>query len=324
VYALRRDAPQREITLKLPARITDVAIGAAAASAIAVTARRVGWLTRDGAVAAACVGCATYAGTGIRGSVGLLAFFSTSSLLGKLSAPNLHAQRRGNERDAIQVLANGGIPAFLALAAMLFPTQTRALFLTGFGGAVAAATADTWATELGTRYGRDPRSILTLEPIASGTSGAVSTAGLLASAVGATLISALLAPSREGHRARQTCAIAAAGLTGALIDSLVGATWQEVRFCDVCQRETESPMHACGNRTRRLRGQAWCNNDVVNVIAVTSGALIAVAMQMLGTSPSACAADDDGLTRRAIGRVELSPRAMLGGQSTSISKGAST
>ena len=50
------------------------------------------------------------------GAAALLAFFASSTLLGRLPQSHGRQQRRGNERDAVQVLANGGVAAALALA----------------------------------------------------------------------------------------------------------------------------------------------------------------------------------------------------------------
>ena len=51
----------------------------------------------------------------------------------------------------MQVIANGGVAAVLALASSLTRRRIQSLLIAGFGGAVATATADTWATEIGSR-----------------------------------------------------------------------------------------------------------------------------------------------------------------------------
>ncbi|MEZ4523276.1 MAG: DUF92 domain-containing protein [Thermomicrobiales bacterium] len=49
----------------------------------------------------------------------------------------------------------------------------------------AAATSDTWATELGIRSGQMPRYVLSGRPVAAGLSGGITPAGTLASVAGA-------------------------------------------------------------------------------------------------------------------------------------------
>jgi uncharacterized protein (TIGR00297 family) len=223
------------------------------------------------------------AGAGIRGGGMLLAFFVSSTLLGRLPAAERLEQRRGRERDAIQVMANGGVAAILALGLALSRERSRPLFIAGFGGAVATAAADTWATEIGSRSGTQPRSILTLQPTARGASGGVTVAGSAASAIAAALIAWLATFPVTGtarHPSSRAIAIALGGVTGALVDSVVGATVQEVRFCDTCVVETEERLHRCGAHTRVIRGAPWCDNDMVNAIATAAGAATAMLAQL--------------------------------------------
>jgi uncharacterized protein (TIGR00297 family) len=244
-------------------------------------------LSPSGALAATAVGGSVVAGSGIRGAGMLLAFFITSTLLGRLPAGDHLEQRRGRERDAVQVMANGGVAAILALASSLPRERTRSLFMAGFGGAVATAAADTWATEIGSRSGTQPRSIVTFQPAAPGASGGVTVAGLVASVVAAALIGLMASVPTASATHRQSpraIPIALGGFTGALVDSVLGATVQEVRFCDSCCVETEERLHRCGAHTRVLHGARWCDNDMVNAIATAAGATTAMFAQLLSSS----------------------------------------
>jgi uncharacterized protein (TIGR00297 family) len=265
---------------ELPSRAT---IGLAGAATISLAARRAGALSVDGALAATAVGTTVVAGSGIRGGAMVVAFFISSTLLGRLPTTVHLEQRRGRERDAVQVIANGGVAAVLALASSLTRGRVRSLVVSGFGGAVATATADTWATEIGSRSRTRPRSMLTLRPTVPGASGGVTMAGLAASAAGAALIAGL-APDPFASTSRRApvraIPIAVGGFTGALVDSLLGAMVQEVRFCDACAVETEQRVHRCGAQTRVTRGAPWCDNDTVNAIATAAGAMTAILIQL--------------------------------------------
>jgi uncharacterized protein (TIGR00297 family) len=258
-------------------------IGLVGAAAISLAARRAGALSPDGALAATAVGATVVMGSGVRGGAMLVAFFTSSTLLGRLPSTLHLEQRRGRKRDAVQVIANGGVAAVLALASAFTRSRIRTLFIAGFGGAVAAATADTWATEIGSRSRTRPRSILTLQPTVPGVSGGVTVAGLIASAVGAALVARLASapftptPRRVSVRA---IPIALGGFTGAFVDSVLGATVQEVRFCDACAVETEERVHRCGSQTRVARGAPWCDNDTVNAIATAAGAVAAIIVEL--------------------------------------------
>jgi uncharacterized membrane protein len=69
-----------------------------------------------------------------------------------------------------------------------------------------------------------------------------------------------------------------AGVVGSAVDSLLGATIQGIYLCDVCAKETEAPIHRCGQPTRHLRGWIWLDNDVVNFLASGVGAALAVGL----------------------------------------------
>src|SRR5215216_2020610 len=97
-----RSPPNDLLTMmaRLRARAT---IGLAGAAAISLAARRVHALSPSGALAASVVGATVVSGSGIRGGTMLVAFFVSSTLLGRLPAAARLDQRRGRQRDAVQV-----------------------------------------------------------------------------------------------------------------------------------------------------------------------------------------------------------------------------
>lgn len=258
--------------------------GVLLAGLVSTAARRVRTLTPGGALTATAVGAAVYAGMGVRGSAALLTFFASSAVLGRLPGGERGAQLKGRERDAWQVLANGGIPALIAASTLA--AAPSAGVICRFGGAVAAATADTWATEIGSRYGGSPRSVTTFKRLEPGVSGGVTLVGITATAAAAGIIACVASPPdcRLGKR-RLAASMLVGGIAGSLLDSLLGATIQEMRYCDACQRETEQLVHMCNTPTRHLRGYAWCSNDTVNTLAIGSGALAASWMANRHASP---------------------------------------
>ena len=170
------------------------------------------WLTGGGVVAALAVGGATAWGLGWRGVVLLFAFFVSGSLLSRLAGERDGQKTQRNYR---QVLANGGVAA---LAGMLGSWRLAA-------AALAAATADTWATEIGSFSPHPPRLITTWKPVRTGTDGGVTLLGTAGGVAGTVLIwgcAALLFSSSS--------AVVLAGLAGMLADSLLGATVQGKRF----------------------------------------------------------------------------------------------
>ena len=155
----------------------------------------------------------------------LLAFFVLSTLL----------SRRGTARNERQVIANGGIAALAALAGNWL----------WFAGALAAANADTWATEIGRFSPTSPRLITNGARVPAGTDGGMTLLGTTAGIAGAGLIAALSYVFGQ----RGALAIAVAGVVGMLVDSLLGATVQG-----------------------KIR---WMDNDAVNLAATLTGAACA-------------------------------------------------
>ena len=259
------------------APLTDVDIGAIAAAAIALVAYRTRSLDLGGALAAFVVGTVTYGALALPGAAVLLGFFATSVGLSLVGRGRKHAVLvdvdKTGARDAAQVLANGGIAALCALLAHLVAPR----YGLAFAGAFAAATADTWGTEIGTLVRRAPRSILTFKPIATGLSGGVTLAGTLAEVAGAAFIAAIAATT-TGSGMRGFAIVAIAGTFGAVVDSLLGASVQALRWCPQCRRATEREPHVCGANTSPLRGLSWFRNDAVNAAATLVGAVTALAL----------------------------------------------
>ena len=175
---------------------------------------------------------------------------------------------KGGARDATQVMANGGVFAACALCVPAGFTLAGV----AAAGALAASLADTFATEIGTLLGGVPRSVRTMRRVPVGTSGGVSGAGSLAMVVAAALVAG--AAVAVGASALFIC-VALAGVGGALIDTLLGATMQERRWCPACERASERHMHTCGTATILAGGREWMNNDTVNFLATLTGAGIA-------------------------------------------------
>lgn len=127
------------------------------------------------------------------------------------------------------VFGNGGS----AMIFSIFHTITKnPIFLLGFMGAMAEAAADTFATEVGQAYEKQPRLITTLKKTRVGASGAISLHGEIAALIGAGIISSipLLFPF-DFHLKNFILPIGIlAGFLGCNIDSILGATVEKNRM----------------------------------------------------------------------------------------------
>ena len=235
---------------------------------------RRGTLSADGALAATVVGASTFGFGGWPAGLSLIAFFVTGSALSRRKPVSGELpSAKGHRRDAVQVLANGGFAALGTVLAGLGYRRGQGAAL----GAVAAAAADTWASEIGVRSPTPPRSLLTGEMVLPGTSGGVTPLGWAASAAGASLIGVTWTLSSD-RRPHALWVALAAGLAGTLADSLAGATLQAAYCCTVCGAPSETLGEHCGQPRQLVRGHAWITNDVVNGIGTAAGALVGAAL----------------------------------------------
>ena len=255
------------------------AVAAAVALCIVIPGARLRALTLPGAIAAFVVGTLCFWLGGPAVGAALIAFFITGSLLSRMKtrAGALADRRTGKShtRDATQVLANGGVAAACSLASAIFPTHA-ALWIAAAIGALAAAAGDTWSTEIGALSPSHPRSLRGWRRVKPGVSGAVSGYGIVASLFGGAAIGLAAALVDRGLGGiGWIAACGAAGLSGSLFDSALGAHCQGVFVCRECREITERRRHACGKPTALLRGLAWFDNDGVNAATTAFGALVA-------------------------------------------------
>src|ERR1700730_10465666 len=164
-------------------RRTRLLLGLLLSSGISLAAYRRGSLSRSGVGGAIVTGTTTFGLGGWAWGLSLIFFFVSSSLFSHFRAQDKAETAtdkfsKGSKRDIGQVVANGGVATALAVGYGLLSSQkVRQLYLAGYAGALATATADTWATELGVLSPRQPRLITTGKPVGAGTSGGITWLG---------------------------------------------------------------------------------------------------------------------------------------------------
>lgn len=226
-------------------------------------------LTRGGAITAVGVGTIILAASGWAGGAALAVFFVLGSALARVlpvGAPR-DGDAKGEQRDAWQVLANGGTAALAALLARAEPSLALWMVTTS----LAAAAADTWATAIGSTSPSPPRRLLLGKVVSAGTNGGMTWRGC-AGAVGGALSVAAAAAFVAGDSPLWPWATAL-GVAGMALDSLMGATLQGRHRCDACGTPSDWRVHRCGSPTRHEGGVAWLDNDGVNLVTTGTAAL---------------------------------------------------
>jgi len=230
----------------------------------AVISTRFQFLDGAGTLAATAVGLVIIFAGGIAWFAILLLFLLLGIAATKYrykykERKGLH-ERGNGMRKARNVLANGTLPAVTALLAPVFSRGEMAI---PFAAAIAVATADTFASELGV-LSEKVYLITTLQRTDVGTNGGVSWLGEGAALLGSLAIS-IPAVFLLGLDPVWMPFIAAVGFLGCQVDSLLGATLQGGEI----------------GTEEQLPSDAVLTNSDVNLLSIAVAALIAFVYAVL-------------------------------------------
>jgi uncharacterized protein (TIGR00297 family) len=153
-------------------------------------------------------------------------------------------------RNAAQVAANLGIAGLAAATSLIHPVLGSG-YTVMVVAALAEATADTLASELGEVVGGQPLLVTTFRRVAPGTDGAISLAGTAAGVCGALVVAAISQTTLK-LSVGDTSAAALGAVGGLFVDSLLGAT---------------------------IERHGWLNNDAVNFLSTLASALMAILLR---------------------------------------------
>lgn len=204
--------------------VTISPMGAAVSFALAAAALALGLLTISGAIAGFFIATALYSFEGWQAFALLAAFFVLGSGATRLAyrrkqSMGLAEQHKG-KRVAAQAVANAGAAVIFAYIGQPLP----------MAAALAAATADTIATEIGPLFagslGGRVFLLATGKAVRPGTSGGISVAGTFAGLAGSAII-AVLAMLLGLTRGTEFAVITLAGATGSAVDSYLGGTLEK-------------------------------------------------------------------------------------------------
>lgn len=219
-------------------------------------------LSSSGAISGYLIGIIIFGSGGWPWIFPLVFFFISSSFLSHLN------HKESPERNILQILANGGLGAFFA-SIYFFYQFPPAIIL--YLGAIGAATADTWATEIGFYSRNEPKLIFSKTIVKRGVSGGITMLGLTASMLGAFIIG-ILGEKILGMNGL-LFPIALGGLAGSATDSILGRFIQAQFKCVSCNSSTEDRYH-CDKRAKLIFGSKFIGNDMVNFINTIIGATV--------------------------------------------------
>ncbi len=217
------------------------------------------------------------------GFVILLSFFAGSIVVDKIKKKRLKlgqkvvydVEKKGDQRDAVQVLANGGVATALALAYLFLP---REIFIIAFVCSLAEAFADTVASGVGVFSDR-VYDIFRFKKCEKGLSGGMSLIGTFSSLLASALI-AFIAFCFGKINVWGALIVTGSGFFGGVFDSFLGSLLQVKFRCSVCGKITEKEVH-CEEKTEKYKGLRFVNNDVVNFSSTLFAAALGAAIYLL-------------------------------------------
>lgn len=205
------------------------------------------------------------------GFVLLVAFLFGSVVIDKikrLRKTDDTVTKKGDCRDAVQVIANGLVPMLMAT---FYSITLNPAFIAAYVAALAEAFADTAASGIGV-YSNTVYDVFRMKKTKQGLSGGMSVIGTLASLVAPFGIAAIaLAFSAISLKAMLVISLAA--FLGVVFDSFLGSLLQVKYKCIACGEITEREVH-CRKPTRKHSGFTFFDNDVVNLLSGAFAALL--------------------------------------------------
>ncbi len=248
-------------------------IGLLLSAFIALLSFKIKFLSLSGTIGAFLFGTIIFGLGDLKWSVPILTFFITSSILSVIN-PGKNSDKvklffSYKPRNITQVFANGIIPTLILIADLFLSEK---IFIYIYIASIASVCADTWGTEIGTWTKRTTYNITTLERITQGQSGGISCVGTIGAFLGSVFITAssLIYIDLEFD---YFVFIIISGLTGSMIDSVLGSTMQAKYFCRSCGNIVEKEVH-CNYQTIFYSGYKFINNDSVNILAGLSGVVV--------------------------------------------------
>lgn len=223
------------------------------------------WLTYDGALAAGIFGTISYGIGNWQIALVALFFFISASLVSKDIAATEDSFSIKFRRDGTQVWANG---FWLCLWIIIWFMSDVQAFLIASVASIAAATADTWATELGSNIKSKTYLVTNMSKVSAGTDGGISIKGSIAALTSSALIAILFWTSINEIPLFVLITITLAGFLGCFIDSYLGARFQGVSLRIPFLSNNES-------------GTITVSNNIVNWLSTGAASILVLLITLI-------------------------------------------
>ncbi|GMH25587.1 hypothetical protein Nepgr_027430 [Nepenthes gracilis] len=219
-------------------------------------------LSFSGIAAAFLLGTLTWRAFGPSGFLLVATYFVIGTAATKVKMAQKEAQgvaeKRKGRRGPGSVIgssAAGCVCAFLSISGV-GGKRLSPLWQLGFVASFCTKLSDTVSSEIGKAYGRTTYLVTTFKIVPRGTEGAVSVEGTFAGLLASILLSFVGCLTGQINATESVVCVLASQLAN-LGESVIGASLQE------------------------KEGFQWLNNDVVNIINISMGSILAVTIQQI-------------------------------------------
>ncbi len=211
------------------------------------------FLTKKGWIHAGILGTLLWGAIGWKGWMSVCIYLFIGTLVTKIGYKNKAskgiAEARGGRRGPENVWGSAATGCSLALLSYLFPEYSL-VFMVGFASSFAAKLSDTFASEIGKRFGKRTFLITTFKSVPPGTEGAVSLEGSIAGLVGSAFMTFVMIKLSIISGLYVSLIVFFSGYLATILESYIGALIQ--------------------NRIN------WLSNELVNSIQTTLAAIISI------------------------------------------------
>ncbi|CAL1373310.1 unnamed protein product [Linum trigynum] len=217
-------------------------------------------LSFPGISAAFVLGTLTWRAFGPSGFLLVAAYFVIGTGVTKVKMAQKEAQgvaeKRKGRRGPGSVIGSSAAACVCAFMSIygIGGVEVAQLWQLGFVASFCTKLNDTVSSEIGKAYGKTTYLVTTFKVVPRGTEGAVSIEGTLAGFLAAVVLASI----------------------GCLMGQINGA---EALICVVASQIANFGESIIGAVFQDKEGYQWLNNDVVNVINISIGSILAVLMQ---------------------------------------------
>ena len=215
-------------------------------------------LTKKGWINAGILGTLLWGSIGWKGWISVCIYLFMGTLVTRIGykdkASRGIAEGRGGMRGPENVWGSAATGCSLALMSCFFPVYLS-VFMVGFASSFAAKLSDTFASEIGKRFGQRTYLISTFKPVPPGTEGAISLEGTLAGLLGSAIMTIVMFNLSLISNISVVFIVFISGFFATVLESYIGAFIQ--------------------NKIK------WMTNELVNFIQTSLAALISILLYIV-------------------------------------------